>query len=774
LDGFAPHRLECGAIPFHPFTTSERPVSSPVTLNSAQRAAVEHVRGPLLVLAGAGSGKTRVLTERVGQLLEAGLTPDHLLAFTFTNRAAREMRERIERRVGAESARRLWVGTFHGTGLRLLRREARRDPIAGRGPDFVIYDREDQEGVVKEVLTGMGLDDAAARPGEILGKISDAKSALVTPPEALRVAMTPNQRRASEAYALYEDALRKRSAFDFDDLIAQVVWLFRERPQVAEFYAQRFVHVLVDEYQDTNHAQFRVVEALGKGHGNVFVVGDDDQSIYGWRNADITNILDFERAFPGAAVIRLEQNYRSTGNILAAANAVIENNRDRKGKTLWCEREAGAPLRFVLAADEADEAQRVVSFIHERALKPGAAGRLSDIAVLYRTHAQSRALEAELRQRKIAYELVGGISFYLRREVKDLLAYLRLAVNPTDTAAFWRALNTPKRGLGDAVRARVEARLEAGAPNAIEALRAALQEGALSRGATSATAFLALLDELRARVAEPADVLLQLVLERTQYLDWIAGEDEKGAMERVGNVQELLESAAAFAATSADPGLANYLAEAALLTDADRLEEGADRVLLLTAHNAKGLEFDTVIIAGLEEGLFPHASSLEIPSELEEERRLFYVAITRARHEVLMTAAAFRHRYTSGGYGAAGGQVSRFVDEVPADRIEREEPVRASRARDDQDDEFPASWRPRRDSRAPREWDSGSPRGSWVSSGPTTRSPAVGREVYHESFGRGVVMAAEGQGDTLRYTVRFGTRIKKVLARFLTEGSHVD
>jgi ATP-dependent DNA helicase UvrD/PcrA len=747
-------------------------VSTPVQLNSAQRAAVDHASGPLLVLAGAGSGKTRVLTERVGRLLESGLAPDRLLAFTFTNRAAREMRERNERRVGSESARRSWIGTFHGTGLRLLRREARREPVAGRGPDFVIYDREDQEGVLKEVLKGMGLDDAA-RPGEILGKISDAKSALVTPPEALRVAMTPTQRRASEAYALYEEALRKRAAFDFDDLIAQPVWLFRARPEVAEFYATRFVHVLVDEYQDTNHAQFRVVEALGRGHGNVFVVGDDDQSIYGFRGADITNILDFERAFPGAGVIRLEQNYRSTGNILAAANGVIANNQERKGKRLWCEGEAGASLRFVLAADAAEEAQRVVSFIHERALKPGATGSLRAVAVLYRTHAQSRALETELRQRKIPYELVGGISFYLRREVKDLLAYLRLAVNPEDTAAFWRALNTPKRGLGDVVRARIEARMQAGAPNPIEALRAALQEGAFSRGATSATALLALLDELRARVSEPADVLLQLVLERTQYLDWIAGEDERGAMERVGNVQELLEAAAAFAATAADPGLANYLAEAALLTDADRLEEGAERVLLLTAHNAKGLEFDTVIVAGLEEGLFPHASSLDIPSDLEEERRLFYVALTRARREVLLTAAAFRHRYTASGFSAAGGQVSRFVDEIPADLIEREEPVRLARGRDD-DDALPESWRPRRDRREPREWDSGSPRGSWASAGPTTRSPAVGREVYHESFGRGVVMAAEGQGDTLRYTVRFGTRIKKVLARFLTEGSHVD
>ena len=749
-------------------------MSSPVLLNSAQRAAVEHVNGPLLVLAGAGSGKTRVLTERVGRLLESGIAPDHVLAFTFTNRAAREMRERIERRVGRETARRLWVGTFHGTGLRLLRRESHRGEIAGRDPNFVVYDREDQESLLKEILKGMGLTEEAARPGEILGKISDAKSALVTPQEAMRVAMTPFQRRVSEAYAFYEEGLRRRSAFDFDDLIAQVVWLFRARPEVAEFYARRFVHVLVDEYQDTNHSQFRIVEALGKGHDNVFVVGDDDQMIFSWRGADLSNILDFERGFPGAAVIRLEQNYRSTGNILAAANAVIENNRERKGKRLWCEREGGARMRFVLAGDESEEAQRVVEFLHERALAPGASRQLRECAVLYRTHAQSRALETELRHRGIPYELVGGISFYQRREVKDLLAYLRLAVNPTDAAAFWRALNTPKRGLGDAVRARIEARVKAGAPNPIEALRAALQEGGLGRGASSATAFLELLDELRARAAEPADVLLREVLERTAYLHWLEGEDERAAAERRANVEELLEAAAAFAATAAEPGLATYLAEAALLTDADRLEEGADRVLLLTAHNAKGLEFDTVMVAGLEEGLLPHASSLDIPSELEEERRLFYVALTRARHEVLLTAAAFRHRFTSGGYGAAGGQVSRFVDEIPVELLDREEPIRASRV---EDDEYPAACRPRRAGHEPgerRKCNGGSPMNSWTSAGPTARSKAVGREVYHESFGRGVVMAAEGRGDTLRYTVRFGTRIKKVLARFLTENSHVE
>jgi DNA helicase-2/ATP-dependent DNA helicase PcrA len=1110
-------------------------VSSAVLLNSAQRDAVEHPGGPLLVLAGAGSGKTRVLTERVARLLEAGLAPQSLLAFTFTNRAAREMRERIARRVG-EAARTLWVGTFHGTGLRILRREG----AAGRhtrGRDFVVYDHEDQESLLAEALRAMGLVEEAAKPGEILGKISDAKSALVPPAEFERLAMTPFQRRVAEAYARYEEGLRARAAFDFDDLIAKVVWLFREHPEVAEGYARRFVHVLVDEYQDTNHAQFRLVETLSRGHGNVFVVGDDDQclvegtavtmadgsqkaiekvkagdlvrsghgsgdfraarvlrthsrrgslegveiitrsgrrivstpehthfagylhrvspqtfftylmyrrgvgyrvgttqvytrgqkepvlgfrlrlahergdalwivgafesqeearleeallslryqmptvpflprrsagakgasgrgivddpaaiarifsefgredaarelledrglsisyphyrprsrdsnrrnvvltlcgdrrgarpmhrismvgndaegraileesgfsvrsakhnseswrhetargsyaalktsvdllatkfdlnvhrmarlgksgrgkptnslpfipagsvlpgmamfdecggfdivvsvkrvaiegavydldienthnyvanglvthnSIYGWRGADITNIIDFENAFPGAAVIRLEQNYRSTGNILAAANAVIANNRERKGKRLWCEGESGPRLRFVLAQDQTDEARRVVQFIGDRALKPGATLKLGDCAVLYRTHAQSRALETELRHRGIAYELVGGISFYQLREVKDLLAYLRLAVNPTDAAAFWRALNTPKRGLGDAVRARIEARLEAGAANPIEALRAALQEGALARGAGSASALLALLDELRSRVAEPGDVLIRLVIERTGYLARLETDDERESAERRANVEELVEAAAAFAAGSAETGVAAYLAEAALLTDADRIEEGVDRVLLLTAHNAKGLEFDAVAIAGLEEGLFPHASALDDPKELEEERRLFYVALTRARRDVHLSAAAFRHRFTANGYSAAGGQVSRFVDEIPTEVLERDEPTIGA-----DEKALPESWRPSRASRGAARTDR--VREPWSAPFVQKTHRAVGREVHHESFGRGVVIAAEGQGDSLKFTVRFGTRIKKVLGRFLTEGSHVE
>jgi DNA helicase-2/ATP-dependent DNA helicase PcrA len=762
-------------------------------LNPEQRAAVEHAEGAVLVVAGAGSGKTRVLTARVAHLLARGVPPEAVLAFTFTNRAAREMRERIARTLG-EAAERVWVGTFHGTGVRILRRETRAGAVDGLRAEFVIYDREDQESVLGEVVQALGLPEGALRIGEVLRRISDAKNALVTTDELERLAVSPHERRIAECYRRYQQALRGQGALDFDDLIVEVVRLMRDRPEVAERYQQRFRHVLVDEYQDTNHAQFRMVQALAAGHGNLFVVGDDDQSIYGWRGADLANVLDFEQAFPGAAVIRLEQNYRSTANILNAANAVIANNRERKGKRLWCQREEGARLRFTLAADELDEARKVRAFLQER-LRRG--GRLDECAVLYRTNAQSRALETELRQQGLRYEIVGGVSFYARREVKDLLAYLRLAANPADRVAFWRVWNTPRRGLGDALRARLEAR---DAERPLEALRALAAEGELKgSGRSGAGAFLSLMEELRAGLASPPAELLRLVLERTEYLRVLEENAAGEAADRRANVEELVAAAAEWPAAEGPDGVLGFLAEIALLTGVDRLEEDADRVLLLTAHNAKGLEFRAVVVAGLEEGLFPHASALEEPRELEEERRLFYVALTRARDEVLLTAAAYRRRMLPGGaFVARGGQVSRFVDEIPAELLDREESPAIAWAgagagsHSDAERWSGVARDPRRASRAVgtpgRERSDGDPRGARspdlrpahdARSGPAYRTTGalartVGKEVYHETFGRGMVMMAEGEGSEVKFTVRFGTGIRKVLGRFLTGGVDVD
>jgi DNA helicase-2/ATP-dependent DNA helicase PcrA len=767
------------------------------SFNPAQLAAVEHGDGPALVIAGAGSGKTRVLTGRVERLLERGVPPGALLAFTFTNRAAREMRGRVEAMVG-ERARRLWIGTFHATALRILRREA---GTLGLPAAFTVYDRDDQEAILRELIRGKALPDAVYRIGIVLARISDAKNALVSPAGAERLAQHEFDRNVAALYAGYQAALRRAGALDFDDLIAETVRLWLDHPAAGQRWSRRFQHVLVDEYQDTNHAQFRLVQSLSAGHGNVFVVGDDDQSIYGWRGADLANVLEFERAFPGAVTLRLEQNYRSTGNILAAANAVIAHNVARKGKTLWCERESGAPVTFALTPDETFEARRVRRWLqHQRSR----GRRLADCAVLYRTNAQSRALETELRQAGMAYEIVGGLSFFQRREVKDVLAYLRVAVNPADTASFFRIWNTPRRGLGPAVEAQVRARL-AGQPGAdpVSALRSLAEEGAL-RGAARAGAqrLLALLEELRAHADESVDRVFALLLERSGYLEHLEVAGEEDLAERRANVEELGVAAALFAqgqalatagaeeeeaglpASAPGRGLVSWLSECSLLTDADRAGEG-DRVLLLTVHNAKGLEFDTVAVTGLEEGLLPHASSLETTAELEEERRLFYVALTRARDEVLLTAAAYRRRFD----GAWGAAVSRFVGEIPDALLEREETGGAGGTRADLGSGSGGRWGSRggaahgwrrRDGvdgseeldereAALAELRSADGAPAIPRSGRSALARrAIGRRVLHESFGPGTVLEADGDGADLKLTVRFTGAVKKVYARFVT------
>ena len=738
------------------------------TLNPAQCIAVEHPGRAILVIAGAGSGKTRVLTARVAWLLAHGVAPEAILAFTFTNRAAREMRERIAGIVG-ELERRLWVGTFHATAVRILRREAR---TLGLPPSFAIYDREDQESLIRDLARELGWPEGSFKIGAVLASISDAKNALATPEDFARTAYSPGDRRIAEIFMRYSAELRTSGAMDFDDLIAETVRLFRNHPEVGSRYRDRFRHVLVDEYQDTNHAQFRLIQALTGVTGTVFAVGDDDQSIYGWRGADLRNVLDFETTFEGASTVRLEQNYRSTNNILDAANAVIENNRARKGKHLWSEREAGAPLRFVLAADEVDEARRVREFITARVR---AGGALADCAVLYRTNAQSRAMETELRHALVPYEIVGGVSFYQRREVKDLIAYLRVAANPADSAAFWRIWNTPRRGLGAGVRATLEQRMASAGLRAPAALRELVQEQAIAPAARrGATTLLALLDELGTMLDVPVDRVFARVLESTAYLEYLGTEED--APDRLANVEELLVAAATFTGEGSN-SVTEFLGEAALVTDADRAGQKGDRVLMLTGHNAKGLEFRAVAIIGLEEGLFPHASSLERAEQLEEERRLFYVALTRARDEVLLCAAAFRRRFD----GARGGQVSRFVDEIPAAVLVREDRRRFDVTRTStwsstrsHDHHTPDRGRKAAVPAASEDsaWDDDvvSPGTPLRLSAATRANRRVGQRVVHKQFGHGIVIEAEEAGDDLKYTVRFGTMIKKVLARFLTGG----
>ncbi len=741
-------------------------------LNDPQLAAVTHGDGPLLVLAGAGSGKTRVLTRRIAWLLaEAGVPAHGILAFTFTNKAAREMRGRIVTLVGAPTARALWVGTFHATCARLLRQEA---VAAGLPPAFTIYDRDDQLAVLKRALADADVSDDV-KPAAILSRISAAKNAFVDPDGMLRAAVGDLDRRVARIYAAYEQGLERAGAVDFDDLIVRTARLLEDVPDVRARYAGRFRHVLVDEYQDTNHAQFRLVAAFSSTHGNVTAVGDDDQSIYGWRGADLSNVLDFERRFPRAELIRLEQNYRSSGNILAAASAVIAHNRARKGKTLWTTRDAGPRLRLVLSGDEQAEGDRVAREAR-RVLERG--GKLADVAVLFRTNAQSRALEIAFRRVGVPYELVGGVSFYERKEVKDVLAYLRAALNPRDAVAFLRVLNVPRRGLGDKVRGLVEAGVAAGHTGA-EALTAALDNGGVAGVAGSrARQFLDLLDDLKRRSGEPANRLIEETLERTGYLQALDDAFPQDAPDRRENVGELVVAARQFAergndadgdAAVAEGGgsLEAFLTEAALVADVDRWSADDDRAVLLTMHNAKGLEFPTVIVAGLEEGLLPHVSSLDDDAEIEEERRLFYVALTRAEQEVILSAASFRRRWDRTG----AAELSRFVREIPPELLAVDNPVPVR----------PTFGRPSFSSSSGDGSGRSSTSPGWsgqdgmrvaspsLPGGGNRKDPTIGKRVEHDKFGRGRVIGVDGHGADRKFTIEFQDgETRKILGRFLT------
>ncbi len=684
------------------------------------------------MLAGAGSGKTRVLTRRVHHLVrDAGVAPDEILAITFTNKAAGEMRGRLQILLGG-AAERLWVGTFHAICLRILRREAGR---AGVPPGFTVFDREDQLRLLARLTRERGLASRDLAPGFLAARLSAAKNRLVTPAEYEATAASPRERSVADLYAAYQEELARQAALDFDDLIAVTVHLLESDAAARERYAGRFRHVLVDEYQDTNHSQFRLVQALASRHGNLMAVGDEDQSIYGWRGADLSNVLEFERHFPAARLLRLEQNYRSTPQILEAAAAVIGNNRRRHGKRLWTERPAGQPLRLLLSGDEHAEAARLADEARRHARRGGA---LSEFAVLYRTNAQSRALELAFRQLGVPYDLVGGVSFYERREVKDLLAYLRVSVNPRDFESFLRIVNVPRRGLGERLVAALEARWRESGGTAEEALAEVAASGRLAAaGRRGVEELRALWRELEAALPAGPERQLRLVLERTDYLAYLEETAPHEARDRRENVEELVAAAAQFRALRPQGTAEEFLAEASLATDLDRWSESADRAVLMTLHNAKGLEFAMVAIAGCEEGVFPHASALGDEAELEEERRLFYVGLTRARERAIVSAAGFRRRYDSHG----AGTLSRFVREIPAHLLRVEDRSRAA---------------------------ADAPVAATVGPAPDSGGEHAGRVVYHETFGRGVVLGAEGAGHARKFTVRFaGAGIKKVLGRFL-------
>ncbi len=636
-------------------------------LNPAQREAVLHYEGPLLVIAGAGSGKTRVLTTRIAHLIQHhGVDPAQILAVTFTNKAAGEMRERIAKLVESD-LRGMWCGTFHAVGARMLRSHAAR---LGRTASFTIYDEDDSLGLVKRVMERAGVSPKQWTPKSIVSLISDAKNALVTPAEFEAVAYDPLSRAASAVYGELEGALRAANAVTFDDLLVLPVRLLGENPEVLDRYRQKFQFVLVDEYQDTNRAQFQFIKLLGAGHNNVAVVGDDDQSIYGWRGADIRNILDFEKEFASARIVRLEDNYRSTPGILEVANVAISANISRRGKTLRATRPGGEAVTLVSTLDERDEADFVADEIRGRQTLDKR--ELREFAVLYRTNAQSRPIEDTLRKNGIPYRLIGAVRFYDRREIRDLMSYLKLIANPSDNEAFRRAVAVPRRKLGDATietlavaarRAKIPMLEAAAKPEILGEIRSAARTGLQE--------FASLVLGLRERARESSvDDLLRELVAAIGYSEYLQADSPETARDRGDNVAALIDGAVE---TVIEDGgelgltpLDHFLQRAMLVAGVDALDPDADAVTLMTIHNAKCLEFPVVFITGLEDGLFPLSQAIDDPAKLEEERRLLYVGITRAERKLYLSFAETRRRNGEMMQAAR----SRFLREIPASLLE--------------------------------------------------------------------------------------------------------
>ena len=699
-------------------------VSAPVAteallegLNEPQRQAVLHGEGPLLILAGAGSGKTRVLTHRIAHLVGTGqAAPGEILAITFTNKAAQEMRERVETLVGRR-ARAMWVMTFHSACARMLRADAER---LGYTRGFTIYDEQDSLRLVKNCIEELDIDPKRFPARGLRRQISDAKNALLDA-EGYRLKVGSFfEQTAADVYDLYEPRLHAANAMDFDDLLFRCVNLFELFDEVRNRYRRSFRHVLVDEYQDTNRAQYRWLQLLCEEHRNIAVVGDDDQSIYRFRGADIRNILDFEDHFPDATVVKLEQNYRSTQTILNASNAVISNNRSRKDKSLWSELGEGDPVHVRELEDEHAEARFAVSEIER--LVDGGASR-DDIAVFYRANAQSRVLEDTLVRYGVAYQVIGGTRFYERAEIKDALAYLTLLVNPSDTVAFGRVVNSPRRGIGQTSQARLVGHANTvGSPVWEVAAQPELVPGLGTAAVKAVGRFMSVMDRLRERVEGEAGVgdLLHETLEETGYTEALQAERTVESQVRLENLEELVGVAREYDATADEPSVEEFLQQIALFSEQDNLRDELGLVTLMTLHNAKGLEFDTVFIIGMEDGVFPHSRSIEA-GDLEEERRLAYVGITRAKRELYLTYARTRALFGNRDWNLR----SRFIDEIPIEFTDREEQGPVGR-------EAASTW------------------GATTAAPPEPTGPgaifALGDDVLHAQFGEGVVVGVEPGG----------------------------
>ncbi len=709
-------------------------------LNPEQQEAVDHSGGPILVFAGAGSGKTRVITCRIAQLLARGVPASRVLAVTFTNKAAREMRDRVEKLVGV-GASAIWMGTFHSICSRMLRIDGEK---IGLDRNFVIYDADDQLGLVREVLKSQNLDEKAINPRMVLNEISAAKERLSSPESFAERASGYLEEKIAGIYRSYNERLLRVGALDFDDLIFWTVRLLEQREDVREKYQERFLHVLVDEYQDVNQAQYRFVQLVGGKHRNVMVVGDDDQSIYAWRGADVKLILSFGADWPDAKTVKLQQNYRSTKKILAAANDVIRRNRSRSHKELWTQNADGAPITLSEAPGERDEA----SVVADGVLRDVRSGRRSyrDFAVLYRTNAQSRVLEEAFLNLRIPHILVGGQRFYERKEIRDMLAYLRLVLNPRDDVSFRRVVNVPPRAIGQTTVSTFEEWASKNGGSLVDAASNELLQAALApKTRTGAAQFVGCLAEGR-RLAAPGAVtpVLKLLMSASGYLDALKSDSSEEARGRLENLQEFLNVTTEYDASAEEPSLAGFLESVALIADIDAVDDSGDAVTLMTLHSAKGLEFPVVFLVGLEEGVFPHSRSMNSDSELEEERRLCYVGMTRAREELHLLHAHRRLMYGQPTFS----KPSRFLGEISPEHILASggnygEPAPIRQVRADRTGSY-------RMIEAPSSGDEKRLRG------PEWKPPfEVGQRVRHGKFGIGVVVACSPLKGDSEVTVAF-------------------
>lgn len=732
-------------------------------LNPAQQAAVKALNGPVMIVAGAGSGKTRVLTYRTAYLLQCGVQPYEILALTFTNKAADEMKSRIVRLVGPRS-RGVWMGTFHSMFARILREEAEK---LGYRRNFTIYDTEDTLGVIKRIMSSMHISGQQISPQSIRSRISGAKNQSVTPKEFRRIACDPFDEKSPKVYEEYEKSLKSSNAMDFDDLLLRPIELFEQHPKVLEKYQDRFRHILVDEFQDTNRPQYILIKLLSRKYRNISVVGDDAQSIYAFRGADIRNILDFEKDFPDCKVFRLEQNYRSTKNILGAADGVIRHNVERIHKELWTDNELGDLITVLVCEDDRDEGTRIVRHVQQESLRQKL--DLKDFAVLYRTNAQSRSLEDAFRREGIPYTIVGGVEFYRRKEIKDVLAYLRVIANPADEESLARIINYPPRGIGETTIVKLREFARYMHLPFLEASSKAGQMESLSVKAKASVGEFARFFQkyIRLKKEVSASELARAVVDELGILRDFKQEGTAESLSRWENVQELLSAITEFTDRTPNASLESFLEEVSLVSDVDRWDSERNSVTLMTLHSAKGLEFPVVFITGLEEGLFPLQAALQNRSELEEERRLFYVGLTRAMRKVFLSFARRRYQYGEPSYQVQ----SRFVDEMePAYLFTEEENgrTRYRKSRESTDLVFDEDER----YQCAKKVDSRKKgiRIVYDDEGiesVSARTLAAGMTVEHETFGRGYVLQVEGDGVDARAVVVFdGCGTKRLLLRY--------